>query len=398
MKITKVDILMGKTLTPTSDDWRPVFCRVYTDEGIYGDGEAALTYVSGSSAAFALLQDYSKLIIGMDPMDNEVIWDMLHKCTFWGQNGGPVIFAAISAIDIALWDIKGKALNLPLYKLLGGKFRKELRCYASQLQLNGWRKNTDEWVNIQEPEEYAEASRRAVAEGYDCIKTDFFYGHCDGVPFTTETRTGLFPQRRLAFVEERLAATREAVGPHVDIIMENHSFLDVNSAVQVGQMAEKYNIFMFEEATTPSPKMARLIRERVNIPQASGERIFTRWQYQPYFENGSLQVIQPDIGNCGGLTETKKICDMAHVYDVSVQAHVCASPLSTDVALHLETAIPNFQIHEHHIVHENNRNYEMALYNHLPKDGKISVSERPGIGNEIHPRVFRENRGFVTVQ
>ena len=139
MKITKVDILMGKTLTPTSDDWRPVFCRVYTDEGIYGDGEAALTYVSGSSAAFALLQDYSKLIIGMDPMDNEVIWDMLHKCTFWGQNGGPVIFAAISAIDIALWDIKGKALNLPLYKLLGGKFRKELRCYASQLQLNGWR-------------------------------------------------------------------------------------------------------------------------------------------------------------------------------------------------------------------------------------------------------------------
>lgn len=398
MKITQVDLLMGKTLTPTADDWRPVFCRVYTDEGIYGDGEAALTYVSGAKAAFSLLEDYCKLIIGMDPLENEVIWDKLHKCTFWGQNGGPIVFAAISAIDIALWDIKGKAFGLPLYRLLGGKFRESLRCYASQLQLNGWRKHTDEWVNIQQPQEYAEAAKRAVADGYDCIKIDFFYGNCHGVPFTTDTRTGLFPATWLSFIEERIAATREAIGPNVDMIMENHSFLDANTAVQVGRMAEKYNVFFFEEATTPSPKMAKIVRERLNIPQASGERIYSRWQYLPYFENSSLQIIQPDIGNCGGITEAKKICDLAHAYDVSVQAHVCASPLSTDVAVHLETAIPNFVIHEHHIVHENNRNFEMALYNNLPSNGRIKPSERPGIGNEIHPRVFKENRGYVTIK
>lgn len=398
MKITTIEVLMGKTKTPTADNWRPVFCRIHTDEGIYGDGEAAVSYVTGGSAAFALLQDFAKLVVGMNPLANEVIWDKLHKCTFWAQNGGPIVFAAISAIDTALWDIKGKAFHQPLYQLLGGKFRKSLRCYASQLQLNGWRKNTDEWVNIQEPQEYYEAAKRAVSEGYDCIKADFLYGHFKGEPFTTDTRTGLLPHDRLAFLEERIAATREAVGPSVDIIIENHSFLDANSAVQLGRAAEKYNIFFFEEAVTPSPKVAKLVSERLHIPQASGERIYTRWQYLPYFENGSLQVIQPDIGNCGGLTEAKKICDMAHIYDVSVQAHVCASPLSTDVAVHLETAIPNFQIHEHHIVHENNRNFEMALYNNTPIDGKIKPSERPGIGNEIHPRVFRENLGHVVIK
>jgi L-alanine-DL-glutamate epimerase-like enolase superfamily enzyme len=398
MKITKIEILMGKTKTKTADNWRPVFCRIYTDEGVYGDGEAALAYASGAAAAFELLRDYGGFILGMNPLDNEVIWDKLHKTSFWAQNGGPVEFAAISAIDIALWDIKGKLLNRPLYQLLGGKFRDSLRCYASQLHLNGWRKNTDEWVNIQEPQEYYDASKRAAAEGYTCIKTDFLYGHADGEPLNTQTRTGLFPAGRLAFIEQRVAATREAVGDRVDIIMENHGLLDANGAVQLGRMAEKYNIFFFEEAVTPSPKIAKIVRDRLNLPQAMGERIYSRWQFLPYFENDAIQIAQPDIGNCGGITETKKICDMAHIYDVGIQIHVCSSPLLIDAALHLEAAIPNFQIHEHHIVNENNRNHEMALCTNLPVDGYIRPSELPGIGNEIHPRVFRENRGHAVIE
>lgn len=116
MKITKVEVLEVKTARPT---WRPVYCRVFTDEGITGDGEAALAYGRAADAGYAALKEFAGLIIGMDPLKNEVVWDKLYKETFWGQNGGPVIFAAIGAIDIALWDIKGKYFNKPIHALLG---------------------------------------------------------------------------------------------------------------------------------------------------------------------------------------------------------------------------------------------------------------------------------------
>ena len=112
MKITKVDVMQVKTPNPS---WRPILCRVYTDEGIYGDGEAALAYGIAAPAAFGMIRDLAALIIGMDPLDNEVVWDTLYKNTFWGQNGGPVVFAGISAIDFALWDIRGKFFNVPVY-------------------------------------------------------------------------------------------------------------------------------------------------------------------------------------------------------------------------------------------------------------------------------------------
>ena len=136
MKITKVEILHLKTKLKNGH-WRPIVCRIHTDAGIYGDGEAALAYGEAQSAAFGIVQNFAKLIIGMDPLDHEIIWDKLYRTTFWGQNGGPVIFAGISAIDIALWDIKGKYYKAPIYQLLGGKRRNSLRAYASQLQF-GW--------------------------------------------------------------------------------------------------------------------------------------------------------------------------------------------------------------------------------------------------------------------
>jgi len=376
MKITKVDVMQVKETRP---GWRPIICRIYTDEGIYGDGEAALTYCNAAPAAFGMIKDLAALIIGMDPLDNEVIWDKLYKQTFWGQNGGPVIFAGISAIDIALWDIKGKYFNAPIYKLLGGKRRDNLRSYASQLQFD-W---GPDFRQLQSTEEYIEASKKAVEEGYDAIKIDFFTYDKDGRNFTSEDSTRLLAPYYVNLVEERISAVREAVGPTVDIIMENHSFTDANSAVQLGRRAQKYNIFYFEEPNTPSPKMAKYICDRLEMPIAHGERIYSRWQYAPYFENSSVQVIQPDIGNCGGLTEAKKICDMAYTYDVSVQAHVCASPLSTAVALHLEAVIPNFVIHEHHRISLCDFNKNLCIYDYQPAMGKYKVPELPGIGNEF---------------
>mgnify|MGYP004732987857 CR=1 FL=1 len=394
MKITKIDVIQEKSFQKYSS-WRPTLCRIYTDEGIYGDGEAALAYGDGASGAFGMLKDFAKLIIGMNPLNNEVIWDYLYKNTFWGQNGGPVVFAAISAIDIALWDIRGKYYNAPIYQLLGGKRRDNLRCYASQLQF-GWDK---EFKPRRTLEDYREVAKRAVAEGYDAIKVDFFTFREEGGPsYGPEEASRLLSPYYLDLVESRVAAVRDAVGPNVDIIMENHSRLDAQAAIQIANRVEKYNLFCFEEPNTPSPKTAKYLAERINIPIAQGERLYARWQYAPYFEDQSIAMIQPDLGTCGGLTEGKKICDMAYVYDVSVQAHVCASPLSTAAALHLECVIPNFCIHEHHNWNLQDYNKRLCTVDWQPVNGKFKVPEGPGLGCEISEYAMTEGADIkVTV-
>lgn len=392
MKITKIEIMQVKCERPT---WRPIVCRIHTDEGIYGDGEAALAYGVASSGAFGMIKDLSHLIVGMDPLENEVIWDKLYKSTFWGQNGGPVVFAGISAIDIALWDIKGKYFNAPIYKLLGGKFRDNIRCYASQLQFG--------WGSLREPaksiQDYVNNCKKAISEGYDAVKIDFFtFDEKDGHEFNAEERTRLLSPRYVDMIERRIAAVREAIGPNVDIIMENHSFIDSNGAVQLGRVAQKYNIFYYEEPNTPDPKMTKYICDKLQMPIAHGERVYSRWQYAKYYENNSVQVIQPDIGNCGGITEAKKICDMAYVYDVSVQAHVCASPLSTAAALHLEAAIPNFVIHEHHVNNLSEQNKVLAVKDLQPRNGRYKIPEEPGLGNELSDFCFKNTLQKVTVE
>ena len=389
MKITKVDVFEVHTRRPA---WRPVLCRIYTDEGIYGDGEAALAYGTAAPAAAGMIRDLATLIIGMDPLDNEVIWDKLYKSTFWGQNGGPVVFAGISALDIALWDIKGKVFNVPVYKLLGGKRRDNLRTYASQLQF-GWSDHAETLTTL---DEYREVSKKAVAEGYDAIKIDFFtYAPEDGRRYTDEDCTRLLSPKLVDVVESRVAAVREAIGPNVDIIMENHSRPDAQSAVQLGRAVQKYNIFYFEEPSTPNVKTTKFICDKLAMPISHGERLYSRWQYAPFFEDQSVQVIQPDLGNCGGLTEGKKICDMAYVYDISVQAHVCASPLSTAAALHLEAVIPNFVIHEHHVFNLHEYNRELCTVDLQPVNGRFKVPEEPGLGAEISPWAMEHSTKYT---
>lgn len=232
-------------------------------------------------------------------------------------------------------------------------------------------------------EDYAENALEAVKEGYDCVKFNFFNYAPDGHAYNDDETCGFLNNKYIRIIEERVRAVREAVGPDVDIIMENHSRFDAQSAIQVAKAVEKYNIYFFEEPNTPSPKTAKFIRDNINIPISHGERIYTRWQFAPYFEDQSIQLIQPDIGNCGGITEVKKICDMAYVYDIGVQAHVCASPLSTAAALHLEAVMPNFVIHEHHVYNLHNYNRELCTVDFQPVNGKFKVPDGPGLGAEI---------------
>lgn len=383
MKITHVDVMaLEKDLGCGGS--RPIIVKIYTDEGIYGIGEAGVAIASGSRGAFEVIKDFAPMIIGMDPLAHEVIWEKLFKCSFWAQGNGAIMMSAISAIDTALWDIKGKAANMPLYQLLGGKQREKLRTYASQLQF-GWGIDSFNPADaLSQPEQYAEAAIKAVEQGYTAIKINFLRFDKNGKILSHLDTTSHLSRETLKTAEKRLAAVREAVGPDVDILIENHAMTDVNTAIQFAKIAEPYDIMYLEEGCTPlNAACMKKIAERTSIPLTTGERTYTRWGFLPFFENGSLGMIQPDIGNCGGITEAKKIADMAHIFDVGVQCHVCSSPISVAIALHLEASIPNFIIHEHHIANTTSGTIRECVYDYQPKNGYFEVPELPGIGQDI---------------
>jgi galactonate dehydratase len=378
MKIVSIDVFALKHRGLHQQTLRVVVCRINTDDGVYGYGECGLTYGKGAMAGFHMIKELAPLIIGQDPMRNEYLWERMFKDTFWGQAGGAIYYAAMSAIDLALFDIKGKVLNVPAYQLLGGKQRDSLRCYASQLQL-GWMDDDALGFKIAfTPEEYAAEARKAVADGYDAIKSDFL---SQG---PNQSSLGILPRKSLDLIIARIKATREAVGPDVDIIIENHSNTDALAATMIGQAAEEYSIMYYEEVATPlNTSVMKNVARKVNIPIANGERLYTRWGYLPFLLDDSIQVIQPDICLCGGMTEAKKICDLAHVFDATVQIHVCGGPITLAASLQLEAAIPNFCIHEHHVINKVNYNRELGMYDYAPVNGKFSVPDLPGIGQEL---------------
>jgi len=393
MKITKAEVFTT-TFNRMPDDAPPknnrvVGCRLYTDEGIYGDGEVA--GIHATYGAMGLIKDMVPRIIGMDPADNEVIFDHLMLHTFWGQNGGAFWYAAVSAIDIALWDIKSKAANIPIYKFLGGKRRDKIRAYASQLQF-GWGSFD---TPAKKPEDFAAYARKAVKEGYDAVKVDFFALDENGNPFTDLERFGLLSARYVDMFVGRVAAVREAVGPYVDLIIENHAGTNSQSAIQLADAVEKYNIFFFEEPGTPTPYNNRYIKNNISIPIAHGERIYGRWEYLPYFNDGSIQVIQPDLGNCGGLTETKKLCDLAYLFDVGVQIHTCSTHLLTPPSIMLEASIPNFVIHEQHMRSMNQGNMALTTKTFFPNNGYFDVPDGPGLGIEWSEKALSVPEKYV---
>lgn len=374
MKITTVEIY----LLDGGEGMRPAVCRINTDEGISGLGEGALCFDSGMPAGYAMLKDLAPRIIGLDPMAHEMIWDKLFKDTFWGQTAGVAVFSAISAIDTALWDIKGKALGVPLYKLLGGKCRDKLRCYASQLQF-GWGTSMNPCPTTAQ---LVQAAEQAVSEGYDAIKINFitFKENGERIGFLR----GPIPYEILKTIEQRVIAVRKAIGEDVDIIVENHGRTDAVSIIEMCHMLEPYRIMYIEEVATPLHiDTMKVIRGKTNIPLAGGERIFSRWNFLNFFEADALQIAQPDVGTCGGITEAKKICDMAHAFDTSIQLHVCGSQIAGMASVHLEASLPNFLIHEHHVNARTPEIIGFCEYNYQPVNGYITPPELPGIGQEL---------------
>lgn len=395
MKITSVEVFLGYAIN----------VMVNTDEGISGFGEAGLSYGNSREAAFGQCQDFAKLVIGMDPMNTEEIWDHLHRHTFWGMGGGAVIMSGIAAIDTACWDIKGKALGVPVYQLLGGKTNKKLRAYASQIQF-GWGSMNNNSVMglglLYKPQEYYDVVKKAMDDGYDAVKIDPVFAPAEPIDkqevFSKQGMQHRWSMRQhdLKLAVDRIAAARDAGGPDLDIIVEIHSLLDANTASELGKALEPYRIMYYEEPTQPlNPDLFRFIKERTSLPLATGERSYSRWGFRQFFEDRTLSIIQPDLCNTGGISETKKICDMAHVYDVGVQVHVCGGPIATAAALQVEAVIPNFCIHEHHVGALQKACVESCIYDYQPVNGMYEIPNKPGIGQELSEAEMKKAKKVV---
>jgi galactonate dehydratase len=388
MKVTKIEVLEADLSGRDGmASWRHVMARVHTDEGVSGLGEVGMAYGTGAPAAAPMILTLGeRFILGADPFHTETVWEHMLRRTFWAEGGGgPVIFGAMSAIDTALWDIKGKVYGQPIHRLLGSATPQPLRCYASQLQL-GW---GEEAAWLAAPAQYREVAIQAREEGFDCIKVDPVMLDAEGN--RAVNLRGIFTPAQRRLIRQRMEAIRDGLGPDADIILELHSLTSTAGALQIADLVEDLGILFLEEPTHNNNAHAQLKMARKSpIPLATGERLYTRWGFLPYLEAGAIDMIQPDVGLVGGVSEAWKVAQLAHAYDVGVQAHVCGSPLATAVALQFEAAIPNFEIHEHHAYALRRCNRELFEEDPQPKDGRFVVPTAPGLGMTLRPEAERQ--------
>jgi galactonate dehydratase len=356
---------------------RPVLVQVLTDEGISGVGDAAVAYGAGATAAAGMIKDLVEgMLLGKDPFRIEALWSEMYDHSFWAKGGGPIVFAGISAIEQALWDIKGKALGVPVYEMLGGKFRDKARVYA-----NGWS------FRCVTPDQFAREAERVVRDGYTALK---FYPLASP---DTATPDGLLRHVSLrAIVREaedlavaRVKAVRDAVGPEVDVLLDMSAELTTDAVIRIGQRVEEYDIFFFEEPVDPfGVEALKKVSEHVNLPIAVGERLYTRYGFRPVMERHAADILQPDIGNTGGIMEVKKIAAMAEAYNMRIQPHTCSSPIATAAALQLDACIANFIIQE---LYPYRTPEHFQIVDHAPEwavqASHLPIPDRPGLGVEL---------------
>lgn len=380
MKITQMELLLLKGAEPFSHNgFSPLVVRLTTDEALVGYGELSMAIGNSRNEAIGAVRDLAPMIIGSDFRDSTRLWRKMSRENLWALGGGCALYAAISAIDTALWDLKAKWLEVPLYQLLGGKLREEFPCYASQLQF-GWESGAGKAVT---GEELARQASVALEQGYRWIKFDPFGYSADGVWKGWSLR-GTLPTEAVQEIRARVAAVRSTVGKDMQIIIENHCLTDAQSAVLLIRALEEYRIDYFEEVCVPGNiALWEDVRRRTSVGLCTGEKVVTRNGFLPYIINRTVDMIQPDIGICGGITEILPICAMAEMYDVAVSLHTCHSPISIATSLQVEAALPNFCIHEVHKSAILEPNIALGSEPLCPKGGKYSLPAGSGIGMEL---------------
>lgn len=364
--------------------------KIETDTGLSGIGEA--TNWPGSPMVEAACRYVGERIVGMDPRRIDFIWTSLYKDLNWLGQAGPLM-SAISAVDIALWDLMGKELGVPVYRLLGGAYRTEIPLYANY------------WFTGGElsPDEYARQAERVVEAGFSALKFDPFahvhyrYGSDISVDHSlTEA------QKRRAV--EVAAAVQSAVGKETPLAIETHAFLAPDVAVEMAHRLKAAGIHFlwYEEPAPPEvPELIADIRARIGVPVAVGERLHSRFMFRPVLERRAADILMPDTVRCGGISELRKIAAMAEAYGIPIAPHNPNGPISTIASAHVAAAIPNFRVLE-------------FMFNDVPwrdrildppklpvERGRFLVPDRPGLGFDLneeelcrHPGVLVAREGF----
>ena len=361
MEITDLQVLRMGTPTQSGTNW--TFVKVETDSGIHGLGEASLQYKD--EGLVAELGAFKRFLIGKDPFEIERIWTSLHRRVTW--SGGPVTVSAISAVDLALWDIKGKALGVPVYELMGGKSHDRIRMYA-----NGWHRGGHT------PEGIAAEATRVVDAGYTCLKFYPFGGEQVATPERIDRGVAL------------VAAVREAVGPEIEIGIDIRARLNIWSARRVAQELEPFKIAWMEEPILyDNPEALAQFAKEVRVPVATGEQLYTRWAFRALLEQNAVGIIQPDICHAGGISELKKIAAMAETYYVTLAPHNSNGPISTIASLHLDLCIHNSLMQEI-FVSSIDRYNEVLTQPIEVIDGYCVPPEGPGWGVDLRADVLEK--------
>jgi galactonate dehydratase len=346
---------------------RWLFLRISTDAGISGWGEPIVE--GRAETARAAVREMSEYLIGKDPFRIEDHFQVLYRGGFY--RGGPVLTSALSGIEQALWDIKGKALDVPVYELLGGAAREKIRVYN--------------WIGGDRPADAAEVVRAQTEAGFTAVKMN-----------ATEELNYIDSRAKLDAAVERLAAVREAGGPSLDIAVDFHGRVHKGMAKALARELDPYKPLFIEEPVLPENTEAlREIARHTTTPIALGERLYTRWGFKGVLTSGYVDVVQPDLSHAGGILETRKISAMAEAFDVAVAPHCPLGPIALAASLQLDACTPNAIIQEQSLGIHYNEGSDLLDYLKDPavfayERGYVAVPVGPGLGIEIDEEKVRE--------
>lgn len=338
-----------------------VFVKIFTDQGLTGLGEGSVT--SKALTMAAAIEEHKRYLVGRDPADIEMHWQAMYRWARW--RGGPILNSAISAVEIALWDILGQALGQPIWKLLGGKARERVQMYVH--------------ASGRTPEEYVQNWLRAKEEGWTGCKAQFITTQRDVIDPVRSVREGI----------ANLKAVREAVGEDFRICIDLHGKATPTMAVDFCRRAEEYSPFFVEEATQIEDidELAHL-RSNTRIPLATGERLFTKYGFTQICHRHLVDYIQPDVVHCGGILEMKKIATIAEANRIELAPHNPQSDVSTLASLHVDFSTPNFAIQE--ISHRGDEQYWKDLFygGAIAYQGGYALPpDRRGLGVDLDEKV-----------
>lgn len=342
---------------------RPRWCfvEIETDEGISGWGEPVVE--GRASTVKACVEELSDYLVGRDPEKIEDIWNTLYRGRFY--RGGPVLMSAIAGIDQALWDIKGKALGVPVYQLMGGACREKMKVYS--------------WIGGDRPKDVAEDALKKKQQGFSAIKMN-----------ATEELQMIDSYDKIDAVLERVAAIRETAGKHFGIAVDFHGRVHRPMAKILAKKLEEFDLMFIEEPVLcENMESFREIAQCCNIPIATGERLFSRWDFKRLLQLGYVDIIQPDLSHAGGITEVKKIAAMAEAYDVALAPHCPLGPIALASCLQVDATCYNAVIQEQSIGIHYNTNGSVLDYVDNKEDfrfvdGFVQLPVLPGIGVTVN--------------